>query len=275
VPIISSRLLSAERSRSIAPFPAKLAVNDRPVNESLIRRNIRPLLLMFLIVIIASPPLTFVGVLAHEGGHGLLIVPAIILNRQIPKVPNEETSWAGNSEWNPFSNFPEAIYFFFLSFPLGVVANVILSYLSYRNAKLYRFSSRKRRIALLAVFLSFCIMNFSGALTNFFGQDFAFIWKGIGFPYNADWFRYLTAIATYVVLPLFLGIRKGGFDLDKMLTVSAGTYTGSMLAKIFIFDPLQGMLIANFWWMFIAGLPAFIITLVALGRRRGRWSGME
>jgi len=233
-------------------------------------KSIKALLLMFLIVIIAAPPLTFVGIFAHQGGHGLLIVPAIILNRHIP-----ETDGTGNYERNPFTNFPEAIYLLYLSFPLGVAADGILTYLSYRNAKLYRFSSRKLGITLLAIFLSFCIMNLEAALSNLFGQDFASIWQGIGFPYDADWLRYFIAIVAYVVFPLFLGIKKGGFDIDKALTVSAGTYVGSIIVSMFILDPLQGILTASFWWVFIAGLPIFIIAVVALGRKRRPWIEAE
>lgn len=233
-------------------------------------KGIRTLLLMFLIVVIAATPLTLAGVFAHYGGHAFFIVPAIVLNRHIP-----ETDGAVSYERNPFPNFPEAIYLFYLSFPLGVVADGMLSYLSYKNAKLYRFSTWKRRVILLAIFLSFCIMNLEAALSNLFGQDFAFMWQGVGFPYDADWLHYFIGIVAYVVFPLFLGIKKGGFDLEKSLTVSAGTYAGSILANVFIFDYLQGMLTENFWWVFMAGLPIFITAVVALGWRRRPWIEIE
>jgi len=229
-------------------------------------KGIRTLLLMFLIVIVAAPPLTLVSFFAHQGGHAFFIVPAIVLNRHIP-----ETDGAANYERNPFPNFPEAIYLFYLGFPLGVVADGILSYLSYKNAKLYRFSTWKRGIILSAIFLSFCIMNLEAALSNLFGQDFAFMWQGVGFPYDADWLHYFIGIVTYVVFPLFLGVKKGGFDIEKALTVSAGTYAGSILANMFIFDYLPGILTENFWWVFIAGLLIFITAVVALGRRRRPW----
>jgi len=229
-------------------------------------KRVKPLLLIFLIVLIATLPLTLIGIFAHQGGHAFFIVPAIILNRHIP-----ETDGAASYERNPFPNFPEAIYLFYLSFPLGVVADGTLSYLSYKNAKLYRFSSRKRGIVLLAIFLSFCIMNLEAELSNLFGQDFAFMWQGVGFPYDADWLRYFIGIVAYVVFPFFLGVKKDGFDIEKALTVSAGTYGGSIVANMFIFDYLQGILTENFWWVFIAGLPIFIAAVVALGRRRRPW----
>jgi hypothetical protein len=240
-------------------------MNYKSITEFLRKRNIKTLLLIFLIVIIAATPLTFVSIFAHEGSHGLLVVPAIILNREIPEMSNMEgeTSGTENHEWNPFTNFPAGIFLFFLSFPLGVIANGIVSYLSYKNAKLYRISPENRDIILLAIFLSFCIMNFKNVLGNFFGEDFAFIWEGIGFSYDADWFRYFIKIVAYVVFPLFLGVKKG-FDIGETLTVSVGTYAGSTLAKMFIFEPLLGMLMANFWWLFIVGLPVFITAVVVL-----------
>jgi hypothetical protein len=39
----------------------------------------------------------------------------------------------------------------------------------------------------------------------------------------------------------------------------------------FILDPLLGILMANFWWVFIAGLPIFITAVVTLGRKRRPW----
>jgi len=239
----------------------------RSFEETFQKENIKLLLSIFFMVIIAAPPLTFVGIFAHEGGHGLLVVPAIVLNRKIPEMPTVEegATEAETREWNPFPNFPAGIFLFSLSFPLGVIANGILSYLSYKNSKRYRFSSTKGGIILLAIFLSFCIQNYNGALSNFFAQDFAFIWEGIGFPYDADWFRYLIKIISYLVFPLFL-VTKKKFAIDKTLTVSAGTYAGSVLVGTFIFVPLQGILMADFWWLFIVGLPVFVTSAVVLWR---------
>ena len=235
--------------------------------EAFKQENIKVLLLMFSTVIVAAPPLTFVGIFAHEGGHGLLVVPAIVLNREIPEMSmvEEGATEAETREWKPFPNFPTAIFLVFLSFPLGVIANGLLSYLSYKNSKRYRFSSTKGGIILLAIFLSFCIQNFDGALRNFFAQDFAFVWEGIGFPYDSDWFRYSIKIVSYLVFPLFL-VTKKKFAIDKTLTVSAGAYAGSILVGTFIFVPLSGMLMANFWWLFIVGLPVFIASAVVLWR---------
>lgn len=223
----------------------------------------KELLLIFFIVIIVAPFLCSVSIFAHEGGHGILVVPAIILNREIPEMPT--VTEAETHEWNPFPNFPAGIFLMFLSFPLGIVANGLLSYLSYKNAKRYRTSLIRKDVIFLAIFLSFCIMNFSSVLSNFFGQDFAFMWEGIGFPYESIWFRYLIKIISYLVFPLFLATRKN-FDIARILTVSVGTFAGSIVTLTFIFKPLHGMLMANFWWLFIIGLPVLIISVVTLWR---------
>jgi len=227
----------------------------------------KELLLIFFIVIIVAPFLCFISIFAHEGGHGLLVVPAIILNREIPEMPTveEDVTGAETHEWNPFQNFPAGIFLMFLSFPLGIVANGLLSYLSYKNAKRYRTSLIRKDVIFLAIFLSFCIMNFKSVLSNFFGQDFAFIWEGIGFPYESIWFRYVIKIISYLAFPLFLATKKD-FDIARILTVSVGTFAGSIITLTFIFKPLHGMLMANFWWLFIIGLPILIITVVILWR---------
>jgi len=224
----------------------------------------KELILIFFIVIIVAPFLCSVSIFAHEGGHGVLVVPAIILNREIPNM-EEDVTEAETHEWNPFQNFPAGIFLMFLSFPLGIVANGLLSYLSYKNAKRYRSSLIRKDVIFLAIFLSFCIMNFKSMLGNFFGQDFAFIWKGIGFPYESDWLRYVIKIISYLAFPLFLATKKD-FNIFRMLIVSGGTFVGSIVTLTFIFKPLHGMLMANFWWLFIIGLPILIITVVILWR---------
>ncbi|MGC1120712.1 MAG: hypothetical protein WBA22_06420 [Candidatus Methanofastidiosia archaeon] len=48
-------------------------------------------MLILLVIIAAAPALTFITVFAHEGGHGLLTVPAILLNGQMPDMPTEQS----------------------------------------------------------------------------------------------------------------------------------------------------------------------------------------
>jgi hypothetical protein len=198
---------------------------------------------------------------SHEGGHGIIVVPAIILNQEIPKIPIE-----GMQE-NPFRNFPLGIFSLFLAFPLEIAANGFLLYLSLQNAKQYRNSKTMKELFLLSIFLSFCILNFSGILTNFFGQDFAFIIKDIlKVPADEQWFRSIMRILVYIVFPLFL-TRKYQFKIDKMLIISGTTYLGyyTILVDI-ILPPLAPIFMTNFWWLFIIGLIILIGTMTLLIR---------
>jgi hypothetical protein len=204
------------------------------------------------------PILTFITIFSHEGGHGIIVVPAIILNREIPKVPTE-----GMQE-NPFRNFPLGILSLFLAFPLGVVANGFLSYLSVRNAQQYRNTETMKELFLLTIFLSFCILNFCGILTNVFGQDFAFITKDIlRIPSDELWFRYTLRIIIYIAFPLFL-IKKYQFETDKIFIISGTTYLGYILVVELFVPPLAPFLMANFWWLFIYGLLILVGTIAVL-----------
>ena len=204
------------------------------------------------------PILAFVTMFSHEGGHGIIVVPAIILNREIPNVPIE-----GMQE-NPFRNFPLGIFSLILAFPLGVVANGFLSYLSIKNAKQYQNTKTLKELFFLAIFLSFCILNFSGILTNVFGQDFAFITENIlGIPSDEQWFRDILRIISYIIFPLFLA-KKYQFGIDKMVVISGTTYLGYILVVELLVPPLAPILMANFWWLFIFGLLILIGTMTVL-----------
>ena len=96
------------------------------LRNSLKKDNLLLLGLVVCTTFAVVPILSFITVFAHEGGHGLLIVPAIILNREIPVMPMSEESKQGALQENPFQNFPIGIFSLFLSFPLGVMANGIL-----------------------------------------------------------------------------------------------------------------------------------------------------
>jgi hypothetical protein len=217
---------------------------------------------ILVVVIAASPALTFITVFAHEGGHGLLIVPAILLNRQIPDMPTEQSE-----NWNPFPNFPAGVILFFLSFPLGVVANGLISWLAYKNARPFRFLSQSlARNILMGVFLSLCIMNFKSVLSNVFGQDFSFVWELLHSPYQQDVFRNLLKVGAFLVFPAYI-VMKEKADCILVAAVSAGTFTGSYLTGRLLFEPLQDEMMTHFWWLFILGLPVLIITVVVLWMR--------
>ncbi|MGC1120715.1 MAG: hypothetical protein WBA22_06440 [Candidatus Methanofastidiosia archaeon] len=218
---------------------------------------------ILLVVIAAAPALTCITIFAHEGGHGLLIVPAILLNGQIPDMPTEQSE----QNWNPFPNFPAGIVLFFLSFPLGVVANGLISWLAYKNAHPFRLLSQSpAKNVLMGVFLSLCIMNFKSVLSNVFGQDFSFVWEFLHFPYQQDVFRNLLKVGAFLVFPAYVVIKKKA-DGILVATVSAGTFFGSYLTGRLLFEPLQDEMMTHFWWLFITGLPVLIITVVVLWMR--------
>jgi len=195
---------------------------------------------------------------AHEGGHGLVIVPAIILNREIPVVPTE-----GMQE-NPFKNFPLGIFSLFLAFPLGIMANGVLLYLSSRNIKQNCHYHTKEDIILLSVFTAFCLLNLSAVFTNLFGQDFAFIIRDIlKIPTEDAWFKSILRISTYIIIPLVIAVWKG-FAIDRILTISLSTYFANMVTVETFVPLLAPILMTSFWWLFIIGLPVFISTGVII-----------
>jgi len=201
------------------------------------------------------PFLVFISMCAHEGGHGLIVVPAIILNMEIPEVPSE-----GMQE-NPFRNFPLGIFSLFLAFPLGIMANGVLLYLSYKNARIYRNYDSKKDLFLLILFTSFCVINLAAIFTNFFGQDFAFILKDVlNFLSDEQWFKYFLRFITYFVFPVFLATHKE-FEIDKSIVISVTAYLTNMVVVELIVPPLVPILMSNFWWLFIVGLPIFFGTV--------------
>lgn len=221
-------------------------------------KNLLGLLFMSGTLFMILPILAFITMFSHEGGHGVIVVPAIIFNREIPDIPVE-----GMQE-NPFRNFPLGIFSLFLAFPLGIVANGFITFLSIKNAKQYRYVETKKGLFLLAIFMSFSILNFSGILTNLFGQDFAFIVKDIlRIPCDEQWFRGILRIIIYIAFPLILA-KKYQFEIDKILVISGTTYMGYFVVVELIVPPLSPILMANFWWMFIFGLFILIITITVL-----------
>ncbi|MFX0124369.1 MAG: hypothetical protein ACFFAE_12075 [Candidatus Hodarchaeota archaeon] len=204
------------------------------------------------------PILVFITMFSHEGGHGLIVVPAIMLNREIPELPIE-----GMQE-NPFKNFPLGIFSLVLAFPLGIVANGFLSFLSLKNAQQYRNSETMKELFIFASFISFCILNLGGILTNFFGQDFAFIIQDImKIPCDEQWFRIILRIIIYIVFPLFLA-KKYQFKADKIFVITGTTYLGYTIVVELIVPPLTPILMDNFWWLFIIGLLVLICTMIIL-----------
>ncbi len=221
--------------------------------------DIRELIQIFVIALIVSSVLLFVDILAHEGGHGLLVVPAIILNGAVPESPLLNSG----GPWNPFVNFPGAALLFVMSFPLGILANGILALLSYKNALIYQDFTERRNVVLFTVFLSFAIINLYSVLVNFFGADFSFVWTGIGFPYETTLFRYLIRVIGFILLPLYIGFEKR-LSLPATLATSLASFVGYTLTAEFVVTLLYESLMLFYWWLFIIGLPTFLILVLIL-----------
>lgn len=219
------------------------------------------IVILVLAVLAAAPALTFITVFAHEGGHGLLIVPAIVLNGDMPDMPTEQSE-----EWNPFPNFPAGVILFLLSFPLGVVANGLISWLAFKNARPFTLKQSVTRSVLTGIFLSLCIMNFKGVLSNVFGQDFSFVWEFLQVPYQQDSVRTLLKAGAYLVFPAYI-VMKEKADCTLVASVSASTFFGSYLTGTLLFEPLQEEMMTHFWWLFILGVPVLVITVVVLWLR--------
>jgi len=47
-------------------------------------------------------------------------------------------------------------------------------------------------------------------------------------------------------------------DIFKALAISFGTFAGTYITGVVIFEPLLEGFMKNFWWLFICGLPVFI-----------------
>ncbi|NHJ02321.1 MAG: hypothetical protein EAX86_09320 [Candidatus Heimdallarchaeota archaeon] len=216
------------------------------------------LLLIFFMLLPIVPLIAFINMFAHEGGHGLVIVPAIIINQEIPGVPTE-----GMQE-NPFKKFPMGIFSLILAFPLGIIANGVLLYLAIKNILLIRNYESIKELIQFSILLSFSILNFSAILTNFFGSDFAFLVKDIlQVPIEEQWFKYTLRIISYLVFPILLTILQD-LELEKILIIIVATYLSNQITVELIVPLVTPLLMVNFWWLFIIGLPVLIIVMLFL-----------
>jgi len=206
-------------------------------------------------------PLGLITMLAHEGGHGILIVPALIISGAIPPAPTDLLNQV-NGEIPP--NVIIILLSMALSFPLGITVNALISYLSYKNAKLCSLCQTNKELTLFIVFVALSIMNFNSILTNLFGADFSFLMEDfLSIPIWEDWFRNILKVVSFFIFPLFL-IKKKRFHLLKTLVISLGTFLGSIFSNQFILIFLYPIFMTNFWWLFIIGLFILIPTIITL-----------
>ncbi|MBE3519266.1 MAG: hypothetical protein IMW97_03065 [Firmicutes bacterium] len=228
-------------------------------------KDIKTFIAVFLVAFVASVPLNFLLIFTHEGGHGLLILPAIILNRGLPETPSQEegSTRAAELKGNPFTKFPPAVILFFLCFPLGVASDAFLSYLSLKAMKKLNVATLTGTVTR-AILLSLSILALSSALENLLaGADFSFIWEAVGFPYEAPWLRTMLTVVSFVGFPGLLVI-KGTVPLPEAAGAATGAFAGTWIFLTFMMEHVYPILMANFWWLFVVGTPVFILVAAAL-----------
>jgi hypothetical protein len=192
----------------------------------------------------------------HEGGHGLIIVPAIILNGEIPITPTE------NMSENPFSHFPLGILSLLLAFPLGVIVNYLFVHLTTTQAKKYSNSDVLQDKVIFFILISFAILNLGGVLTNVFGSDFSFIVRDfLHFPSENQDFKLLLRFIEFIIFPLYLSLNNK-FSKFEMSIITSITYFINYWIIDNVVAIFMPILFENFWWLFIIGL--FILVLVIL-----------
>ena len=137
--------------------------------ESEIENFLFEIILISIICILSFPIIMILVMLGHEGGHGIVVVPAIILNLELPLKITE------NMNQNPFTNFPLGIFSLLLSFPLGVLANILMFYLSYKLILELKNDKKISSKIFINLLIIFCLLNLKGIFNNLLGSDFSII----------------------------------------------------------------------------------------------------
>jgi len=227
------------------------------------KSRIKLILTLFVSALIIAFPLPIVNLFEHEGGHGVLVVPAILLNGEIPTI--------GVEGENPFKNFPAAAILFILSFPLGVLADGLVCYLSYSNAKRYRTFANMQQGFLFILLLALSFITLKSSLSNLLtGEDFSFIWNTLGLPFHGnEILGYVIRAIAFSVFPIYLSLKRS-FRLTESLAISVGTFIGSYTAGVWLLPLMSGWLMTHFFWLFLIGLPVFGTVALALWRLRRR-----
>lgn len=234
------------------------------VNKIIKENSLLKYILLVLLLILLNPIFTITNILCHEGGHGIFVLPAIILNREIPEPPKVQGYEGGIYDENPFKNFPLAAVLCVLSFPLGTLADLLLFIFSYKLAKdYYKKAGRFKYLFISSMFLSLSLIFFSSMVTNLFlGADFSFIWEGIGFPMKLPLLEvFFNYIVPYILLPLYLIIKKR-FEVLQIISVVLAIYIGSEISFKLVVNPFYEMFMRNIWYLFIIGTSLLILVLL-------------
>ena len=216
------------------------------------RLDLRWLLGTFFSTFALSTPLFLFLILIHEGGHGLLLVPAMILNRGAP----------------PFTNFPSAIILLVLSIPLGNIAVGVVSWLAFKNASRYKKFRSFNEMTRFTSFFSLFLITFNIFWIDLVtGEDFALnFWEPLGIPlYSNTMLQLIISLFSHVILPAHLVMKKS-FNLQMVFSISAGIGVGTLFSINYFYSFFATMLRDHYFVLVTVGLPAFLISVWMLHR---------
>ena len=205
----------------------------------------------FALTFVASTPLFFLLILIHEGGHGLLLVPAMILN-----------------QGPPFTNSSLGITLILLSIPLGNVVVGVTSWLAFKNVNCYKKSASVNAMIPFTFLFALFLITF-----NFFwldlitGEDFALnFWEPLGLPLYANRpLQLLISLFSHVFFPAYLIIKRP-FDPQLVVGVSAGTGVGTLMCINYIIPPIVTILRNHLFLLVTVGLPVLLFSVWVLHR---------
>ena len=208
----------------------------------------RRLLGAFVLTFAASTPLFFLLILIHEGGHGLLLVPAMILGAP------------------PFTN--SLLILLILSIPLGNAAVAVVSWLAYKSANRCKNPGSSNATTCFTLLFSLFLMTF-----NFFwidlitGEDFALnFWEPLGIPLYANWpLQLIISLFSHVAFPAYLIMEKS-FGPELVIGISAGTGAGILMCLNHVVPPIAPILRENFFLLVTIGFPVFPLSVWVLHR---------
>lgn len=203
----------------------------------------------FALTSVASPPLFFLLILIHEGGHGLLLVPAMILGAP------------------PFTN--SLIILLILSIPLGNAAVGIVSWLAFKNANRYKKPQSFKAMTFFTLLFSLFLIAFDFFWVDLItSEDFALnLWQPLlGIPlYNNRPLQLIISSLSHICFPAYL-IVKRSFDPQLVTGISAGTGAGTLLCINLVISPITRILRDNLLLLVAAGLPVFLFSVWVLHR---------
>ena len=230
---------------------------EKNSTESEIENFLFEIVLISIISILLFPIIKILVMLGHEGGHGIVVVPAIIMNLELPLKITE------NMNKNPFTNFPLGIFSLLLSFPLGVLANILMFYLSYKLLLDLKNDKKINSKIFINQLIIFCLLNLKGIFNNLLGSDFSIIFVDLlHLPMKNPLITFMIQLFVFIIFPVILFIKKVDpifISLTALLTFILNNLFSEIIVPI-----IAPILMEFFWWLFIIGLIVFISIVIGL-----------